>query len=185
MDALVKTARALAEYLHRDHKRRYTGLPYATHLEEVAGYVRDAGLGPIAEAAAWLHDSIEDVGANHVMLVKELGGGDDAVAVADLVVWLTDPEHFDAGLKAKSRTIRKAAKVVKIKDAPYLAKSVKLANVLSNTSDIAENDPAFAKSKYVSEMDALLTALVGGHADLWKKAANSISAAKAKLGLVV
>lgn len=180
MGNLVLNAKRLAEYLHRDHRRKYTDEPYTVHLAEVARLVREADLGEEAEAAAWLHDSIEDVGATEALIIKELGGTPAAKRVAALVVWLTDEEALDPSIKALKRPVRKELRRANLKHAPYLVKSIKCADTISNTSNIAEHDTGFAKT-YLPEINKLLSSLVGAHSGLWKKAANSFSVAVAKM----
>lgn len=183
MSELVLKARRLAERRFAEVKRRYTDENYAVHLEEVARLAREAGLGEEAEAAGWLHDLIEDVEGTHEEIYVELGGSPAAKRVADLAMWMTDPEAYDVELKEKNRDERKLAKREKMKDAPYLAKSLKCCDVISNTRDIATNDPGFARSRYLPEMEKLLVVLVGAHKGLLKRAAESVAAAKAKLGM--
>lgn len=59
---LIIQARALAQLLHKDHKRR-SGAPFfEAHLEPVAKMVSEHYCSGEAIAAAYLHDAPEDIG---------------------------------------------------------------------------------------------------------------------------
>ena len=59
---LVTRARAFASQAHRriDHRRKYSNQPYEVHLKGVAALVSSATNDPEVQAAAWLHDLVED-----------------------------------------------------------------------------------------------------------------------------
>lgn len=66
---LVAKARRLAEQLHA-HQTDKAGRPYVEHLGRVAAAVADHAVSPgLAQAVAWLHDSIEDAGAGELDLM--------------------------------------------------------------------------------------------------------------------
>ena len=152
-DELVARARAFAERAHGaiDHRRKYSGRPYTEHLARVAARVAQATDDPAAIAAAWLHDVVEDTPATHGDIEHTFGP-----RVADLVRALTD---VDA--EYGNRAARKAADRARLAQAPALAQTVKLADLIDNAGDIAANDPKFARV-YLSEMGALLPLLTDG-----------------------
>ena len=59
---IVLDALAFAADRHKDQKRKYTGEPYFNHLAEVAALVSVYNNDAEVIAAAYLHDSVEDVG---------------------------------------------------------------------------------------------------------------------------
>jgi (p)ppGpp synthase/HD superfamily hydrolase len=158
---LVARARRYAEHAHNaiDHRRKYSGRPYTEHLERVAARVAEVTGDPVAVAAAWLHDVVEDTPSTHAEIEREFGP-----RVAELVHALTDVEK-DHG----NRAARKAADRDRIARAPALAHTVKLADVIDNAEDIAENDPHFARV-FLREMEALLEVLTRGDAGLLAEA---------------
>ena len=166
---LIVRATEMAERLHRNHKRDYTGLPYFTHLIEVAGYVAAANLPAEAVAAALLHDAIEDVGATTDMIAKSLGW-----EVANLVDELTDVYTSKAYPKI-NRTRRKALERARLAEVSYYAKSIKLADLTSNARDIVSNDTGFAKL-YLAEKEALLKVLKPSDSFLMRNAEATLRA---------
>ncbi|WP_247455277.1 HD domain-containing protein [Bradyrhizobium sp. 174] len=149
MSDLINRAREFARAKHAEQLRNYTGLPYFTHLEEVAGLVERAGLSEFAVAAAWLHDSVEDTDTT-VAEVTSLFG----MAVAILVNVLTDTPPAE-GL---NRDRRKAMDRARLAIAPWEAQGIKCADLVSNTSTIVKHDPGFAK-RYLPEKRAILEVL--------------------------
>ncbi len=154
---LVARARRYAERAHNaiDHRRKYSGRPYTEHLERVAARVAEVTGDAEAVAAAWLHDVVEDTPSTHADIEREFGP-----RVAALVHALTDVDKSFG-----NRAQRKAADRARLADAPALAQTVKLADVMDNAEDIADNDPHFARV-FLREMDALLAVLTHGDATL-------------------
>ena len=150
---LVQRARRYAERAHDaiDHRRKYSGRPYTEHLERVAARVATVTDDPATIAAAWLHDVVEDTPATHADIAREFGP-----RVSELVHALTDVEQEHG-----NRAVRKAADRVRLARAPAAAQTVKLADVMDNAGDIAENDPYFARV-FLGEMEALLAVLTEG-----------------------
>lgn len=150
---LVERARRYAERAHGaiNHRRKYSGRPYTEHLERVAARVAEVTDDAATIAAAWLHDVVEDTPATHGDIAHEFGP-----RVAELVHALTDVEKEHG-----NRTARKAADRARLARAPAAAQTVKLADVMDNAGDIAENDPHFARV-FLAEMEALLSVLTAG-----------------------
>lgn len=89
--ALIAKARAFAIKCHRNVNQLYDGLPYHTHLAEVAEYAVKFGyLLPekdrvLAICVAWCHDLLEDGNITYNDLKNELGQ-----EIADIVFLLTN-----------------------------------------------------------------------------------------------
>lgn len=120
---------------HKDHKRKYTNGPYSEHLAEVAGIV--AAVAPYHQldnmvAVSWLHDCVEDVGVTKEQLVAQFGP-----VIANGVMLLSD-------LEIGNRAARKTASRVRLAGAPSWVQTIKVADLISNTSRIVERDPKFA-----------------------------------------
>lgn len=73
---------------HAQQRRKYTDLPYITHLEAVVAILRDHDINdPTTLAAAYLHDVVEDTQTTIQELILMFGE-----SVAELVYWLSDLE---------------------------------------------------------------------------------------------
>lgn len=153
-------AMVFARQVHAGQARRYTGNPYADHLAEVAGIVSTVasnstpwavieGVRARTEqmiATAWLHDCVEDQGITVDELVERFG-----VVVASAVMKLSDTEEGN-------RAERKAASRTRLAAAPSWVQTIKVADLISNTSSIVRNDPKFALV-YLEEKRLMLDAL--------------------------
>lgn len=145
-------------------KRKYTGLPYWVHCEEVAGIVERAGGTDEMVAAAWLHDTVEDAGVSLAEITKEFGP-----LVAKYVECLTDVSKKEDG----NRKVRKEIDRKHTAQACQEAKTIKLADLISNGKDIAKNDPDFAVV-YMKEKRLLLEVLKEGSPILYAEAQQLI-----------
>ena len=68
MSDLVKRASEYATSAHQriNHRRKYNKQPYHVHLEAVAGLVASVCDDQEMIAAAWLHDTVEDLSLIHI-----------------------------------------------------------------------------------------------------------------------
>jgi guanosine-3',5'-bis(diphosphate) 3'-pyrophosphohydrolase len=119
-----KAASAAARF-HRHQVRKDGVTPYAAHPFRVAMTVRDLfGVSdPVAVAAALLHDVIEDTTGDYDDIAKEFG-----TEVADTVAALTK----DMRLPEREREV---AYDEQLRQGPWQAKLIKLADVYDNVSD--------------------------------------------------
>ena len=174
---LPQDARTFAEWAHSNagQKRKYTGEPYIVHPDEVAALVGSVTDDEAMIAAAYLHDVVEDTCVS-LERIRELFGDD----VAGLVGMLTDVSRPEDG----NRSTRKALDLAHIATACPRAKTIKLADVISNTASISAHDQRFAKT-YIPEMMLLLGVLTEGNQALYAKAtAAVISAAQSSIAKV-
>ena len=138
-----------ATLAHSGQKRKYTGDDYIVHPIAVAQIVCDFGGSVEQQAAALLHDVVEDCDVT-IDQVRDTFGD----TVADLVGWLTDVSVPSDG----NRATRKALDRAHSAEAPADAQFVKLADLMDNTKSIVAHDPNFAKV-YLKEKALLLTAM--------------------------
>lgn len=146
-------------------KRKYTGEDYYHHPMEVARLVMEHASGSmrcreLMTAAAYLHDVVEDTPVT-LILVKQVFGSE----VAELVEQLTDVSKPEDG----NRAARKAIDLAHTAKASPMAKTIKLADLISNTRSIRQHDPEFAVV-YLAEKRALLEVLKDGDPALYKMA---------------
>ena len=158
----IDRALAFATIAHADQKRKYTGQPYIVHPVEVMQIVKSVPHDEAMLIAALLHDVVEDTDVTLDEIRTSFG--DD---VASLVDDLTDVSKPEDG----NRKLRKAMDREHSGNSSARAQTIKLADLISNSSDILENDPHFAKV-YLAEKELLLEVLTLGNDELRKKAAT-------------
>lgn len=97
----LERAYEMAEYLHRDQKRR-SGEPYITHPVAVASILADLGMPASTLSAALLHDTVEDCGYSLDALREDFG---DEIAL--LVDGVTKLDKVTYGEASAAETVRK------------------------------------------------------------------------------
>ncbi len=168
MTPLEDEAKKFATYHHGNisQVRKYTYEPYITHPEAVAEIVRSVPHTEDMLCAAWLHDTVEDTFASIEDIYFLFG-----VEVGNLVRGLTDVSEVDDG----NREVRKA------KDLKHTAKlsapgqTIKLADLIHNTSSIVQHDKTKFCEIYLKEKLLLLEVLKKGDVSLWKRAYDQVT----------
>ncbi|WP_199797633.1 HD domain-containing protein [Pseudazoarcus pumilus] len=130
------------------------------HPVAVAELVATVEHTPQMLAAALLHDVLEDTRRTRAEVEATFGG-----EVATLVGWLTDVSRPEGG----NRAARKALDRERIAKAPATAKTIKLADLIDNSSTILAYDRGFARI-YLPEKALLLEVLREGDPVLWHRA---------------
>ena len=174
----VYAARRFATVAHAavGQRRKYTGEPYIVHPREVVDIIIEhAGEYDLHMLkAAWLHDVVEDTHITHEMIREEFG-----VDVGNMVLDLTDVSQPEDG----NRRVRKALDRLHTKHTSNASKTIKLADLISNTSSIVAHDPGFAQT-YLAEKKLLLDeALRGGDQSLYALAYEHLLQGLHKLDL--
>lgn len=156
---LEQRARAFAVRCHANigQKRKYTDEPYIKHPAAVAELVRNVPHTEAMICAAWLHDVVEDTAVTLEEIRHEFGPD-----IAALVEMLTDVASLSDG----NRAARKAIDREHTSRASPQAKTIKLADLIDNTSSIVAHDPSFARV-YLKEKALLLDVLREGDPTLW------------------
>lgn len=189
---LIDQARQFAHDAHDSIKqvRKYTNEPYWTHAYDVADlveryYLAEQSIGADTNiiCAAFLHDVLEDVAPvnpdyNAFKIYKLFGP-----CVLDLVLQLTDQFTKEA-FPGFNRATRKKLECAKWERCEPDAKTVKLADLISNTKSIVKHDPEFART-YLAEKWELLPKLLGGLYSLHKDATTICSEGIQKLNLIL
>ena len=160
-----------AKHEHRNQVRKYTGEPYFNHVLEVSELVMDITDDVNMWCAGVLHDVMEDCGVTKIVL-QDFFGED----IATLVEWLTDVSKKEDG----NRAVRKAIDLRHLAMAPARAKTVKLADLISNSKSIVEHDKDFARV-YIKEKRALMNVLTEGNPILYEKAVVLLHKAEKEL----
>ena len=174
MSDLVKQAIRFATEAHQriDHRRKYSGQPYAVHLDQVAKIVATVSDDEEMIAAAWLHDTVEDTPATFNDIEREFGD-----SVAQLVRELTDISKPGDGNRATRKTIDRQH----LEQASARGQTIKLADLIDNCKDITRHDARFART-YLNEMGSLLQVLTKADEGLMRRAHKTMSKSLSQLG---
>jgi guanosine-3',5'-bis(diphosphate) 3'-pyrophosphohydrolase len=146
MKELVYEAMQFARHAHADQKRKYTAEPYSVHLAEVAGIVATVTGNAEVLATAWLHDSVEDQHVDLRIIAQRFGP-----TVAQGVAALSDVEEAD-------HEKQEAAARERLHRAEPWVQTIKVADIISNSSSIRVHDPERA-SRYLADKRAMLAVL--------------------------
>src|SRR5262245_35003756 len=160
---LVQKALVFAAKRHAGQQRKYTSEPYLAHLINVARIVATVSTKENMIVAALLHDVLEDTDTTVADVIAEFG--DD---VAILVLALTDVFTKENWMNF-NRAQRKEMERVRLSKVLADAQTIKVADLIDNTSTIEEHDPSFAKV-YLEEKRLLLDVLTHANSTLIKKA---------------
>lgn len=166
MSELITNARDFAFAAHASigQVRKYTGDDYSVHVEAVARLVRGVTDDEATIAAAYLHDTVEDTPTTFDDIAERFGAD-----VAYLVIYLTDVSKPHDG----NRATRKAIDRAHIARGDARVHTIKLADLIDNTSTIVEHDPKFA-AVYMEEKRLLLPVLADGHPVLLRRATDIV-----------
>lgn len=166
---------AFAAHAHAGHRRRGKAQePYFNHLAEVAHLVAEATAGRDAHviAAAYLHDTVEDVGVTAEELRAAFN--DD---VAALVLEVTDD-------KSLAKAERKRLQIVNAPHKSDRAKLIKLADKTSNLRALVLSPPDWPlarRREYVVWARAVAEGLSGANAYLESRFEEAADRAEAAL----
>lgn len=173
-------AASFAAQKHRFQKRKgENGEPYINHPLEVANLI--ANIGGVNDIdvlmAAILHDTVEDCGVTGEEISLLFGE-----TVAGYVLEVTDDKSLEKAERKQKQ----------IEHAPHLspgAKLVKLADKISNITDITNNPPAdwplTRRREYVKWGVAVVAGLRGANEPLENHFDSLVSRARQKLADIV
>lgn len=162
-----------------DQRRKHSGLPYEVHPEDVVRRVKAAGENEITQAGAAIHDVFEDVSKkNPKYSVEEARKilGDEVVNLALEVTDIYTKEAYPD----LNRRKRHALETIRLSKISPRGKSIKLADIASNTTGCVDADYSFA-SFYVREKVHVLPVLKDGNPILFKEANDTIYKELSKL----
>jgi (p)ppGpp synthase/HD superfamily hydrolase len=176
MDLIPDSARhnqALIRVIHFAHgaftavgqRRKFTNLPYITHCLEILEILERAeDTYDTMRYAAILHDCVEDTAMTPQDITDNFGE-----RVADLVEQVTDIARPEDGVRA----VRIRINIAHLMNATPEGKTIKLADIISNCSNIVAQNRKFA-SMYLPEKLLTLEALKEGDRKLWLAAKDII-----------
>jgi len=174
VEDLIARAQHYATSAHAriNHLRKYSLQPYDVHLLAVAKLVATVTDDQEMIAAAWLHDVVEDTSATFDDLEREFGSD-----ITALVRDLTDVSKPGDG----NRAIRKAMDREHTALGSPGAKTIKLADIIDNCTDICRHDPKFGRV-FLTEAQSLMEVLQEGDATLYARASATIATCTRKIG---
>ena len=155
----------LTEWQHRGQVRKYTGEPYISHPLEVMHIVATITDNIEILAAAVLHDVVEDCDVKREDIKGWFGE-----RVASMVDGLTDVSVPSDGNRKTRKAIDRQHTALQCPD----TKTIKLADLISNTQSITAHDPKFAAA-YMAEKKLLLEVLTEGNETLYAMASKIVS----------
>jgi (p)ppGpp synthase/HD superfamily hydrolase len=129
----LETARVIAYRAHIRQTRKVSGQPYIIHPAAVAEIVKRHDCGVLAEATAWLHDTVEDTELTRPMIVVLVGE-----VIAGLVMELTEHKLDEEGAKRPWRTRKEEVHAVTLTlsaDAACVRAADVIHNMRTNTDD--------------------------------------------------
>lgn len=192
MHALIKKAQ---EFAHAGHDsigqvRKYTGGPYWVHTDEVAKIIHKISVPELtqmaldhvtAEIVAHLHDLVEDVNVYPYDLqgIKDNFGEQVASWVHQLTHKYTNKDYPNL-----NRAERKVLEAHRLSQSHPWVQTVKVADLISNTKSIVDNDPNFAKV-YLKEKGHLLDVLIDADETLLRRAKKQLTRERNKLNMNV
>lgn len=164
---------------HSKQRRKYTNDPYFFHLYSVAEIVDSRTHNELLVAIALLHDLLEDTDCEQYDLAEHLarvgfatGEGNEIEFILNGVVALTD-KFTKRAYPEYNREQRKDMERQRLSEIGDTYQTVKLADLLNNTSSIAKYDPDFAKV-YLFEKAKLLKIMKDGDFYLYAQCLEAI-----------
>ncbi|MCD1126655.1 HD domain-containing protein [Jinshanibacter sp. LJY008] len=166
MGELERRARVFATQAHTEinQRRKYTNAPYIVHPAAVVELVRSVPHTQEMIAAAWLHDTVEDTMVSLKDIEQYFGH-----RVANYVEMLTKVSRSTDG----DRKARFHLDLMHTARACPEAKTIKLADIIDNSRNIAHFDPEFAVD-YLGEKRNQLEVLVQGDRGLFHRAEEMV-----------
>jgi len=149
---------------HGTQVRKYHGTPYISHPLAVAEIVKSVPHTEEMLVAAVLHDVVEDTIVTIDEIATEFGS-----VVAELVHFLTDISVLEDG----NRAHRKQLDAEHNSKGPAGAQTIKVADLIHNSTDISSHDPKFWKT-YKGEKLQTLSLLDKADASLKARALDQI-----------
>lgn len=185
MDIYTK-ALVIATEAHDGQRRKYVDQPYICHPMRVSGMVMQAlSAGKVdgdyvraVGAAALLHDVIEDCEMSAAELEALLDSPEWGRAIVHTVMEVTNRSKGSTA----NRAARKQMDKEHLAESSYWGATIKLADLIDNTSSIVEHDASFAKV-YLPEKAALLEVLKHGHKGLYAQAKAVVEKGMKHFGL--
>lgn len=182
MDQVLEKIKDFADRAHGKQTRRYSADRYIVHPVRVMEICRQHTNDLAILAAAILHDVLEDTDVkkeamdNFLRDTMELS---QAQRTLKLVVELTDIYVKD-NYPEWNRRKRKSKEADRLATISAEAQTIKYADIIDNSGEIASHDPDFAQL-YLEEATVLLDKMTKGNRQLRERALETVKAEKEML----
>jgi guanosine-3',5'-bis(diphosphate) 3'-pyrophosphohydrolase len=182
MDRVLTQVRDFADRAHGNQTRRYSADRYIVHPVRVMEICRQHTNDLALLAAAILHDVLEDteVRKNEMEdFLKEIMEPTAAQRTLQFVIELTDI-YVKNNYPQWNRRKRKSKEADRLEKVSAEAQTIKYADIIDNSGEIASHDPDFAKL-YLDEATVLLSKMTKGNRQLRERALETVKAEKEML----
>lgn len=183
MEAVLEKIHQYADTAHDAQLRRYTPDRYIVHPARVMETCRNYDNRLPILAAALLHDVLEDTAVKEnemLAFLYEVMDKDNAEKTLALVIEMTDV-YVKEVYPNLNRRKRKAKELERIAETSPDAQTIKYADIIDNSSEIALNDPDFA-TRYLLECKAILKVADKGNPELREIAVATVRDNLKRLG---
>lgn len=167
---MKETLRKVAEFAdnaHGDQMRKYSPARYIVHPLRVMEIVREYNQDPAVLAGALLHDVLEDTSTTREQVrefLSSIMNKNTVDRTLDIVQELTD-EYTRKKYPQWNRKKRKQKEHERLSATGSEAQTIKYADLLDNSAEIAKEDPDFA-DRYLNEAEDLLKRMDKGNPQL-------------------
>lgn len=175
MEEVLLKIKDFADRAHGDQMRKYTPERYIVHPERVMLICREYTIDIPVQAAALLHDVLEDTPVTKEEIEHFLSGllnPAQTHKTLELVVELTDV-YIKKDYQPLNRKTRKELETERLSKTSYAAQTIKYADLIDNAQDIIKHDPQFGR-KFIQEARNLLKKMTKGDAELRERAIKTI-----------
>ncbi|NEU09272.1 HD domain-containing protein [Flavihumibacter sp. R14] len=175
MEELLLKIKDFADKAHGDQMRKYTPERYIVHPERVMLICREYVTDIPVQAAALLHDVLEDTpvtSAEIEQFLTELMPQAQARKTLELVEELTDV-YIKKDFPHLNRKSRKEMETTRLSKTSAAAQTIKYADLIDNAFDILKHDPQFGR-KFINEARCLLKHMKNGNAELRQRAIKTL-----------
>lgn len=177
MEQVLQQIQDFADQSHGEQMRKFAPERYIAHPIRVMQLCREQTKDMAILAAALLHDVLEDTPVQKEALRDFLLGvmpEAQAQRTLSLVVELTDI-YTKANYPQWNRRKRKAMETARLEVTSADAQTIKYADIIDNSSEIAYQDTDFALV-FLRECRALLKKLTKGNGILYQRAMDTVDA---------
>lgn len=182
MDQVLEKIKDFADRAHGKQTRRYSADRYIVHPVRVMEICRQHTHDLAILAAAILHDVLEDTDVKKDEIdnfLREIMEPSQAQRTLKFVVELTDV-YVKKNYPEWNRRKRKNKEADRLEKVSPEAQTIKYADIIDNSGEIASHDPDFAQ-QYLEEATVLLDKMTKGNKKLHALALETVQAEKEML----
>jgi (p)ppGpp synthase/HD superfamily hydrolase len=175
MQEILLKIKDFADQAHGDQMRKYTPERYIVHPERVMLICREYLDDVPVQAAALLHDVLEDTPVTPEEIKNFLASlmpDAQAQKTLHLVVELTDV-YIKSAYSHLNRRERKKLETARLAKVSGSAQTIKYADLIDNAFDILKHDPQFGR-KFITEAQTLLQHMTRGNGELRDRAIKTL-----------